>query len=302
VDDYDSISSATSGGYGGDYSQPSQPAYATSYSYDYDYADPAPVDVAALGDLSSALDLAALGSLVSARQGFAVSSAEPEGAHAAAVAAARASVRADDDAVDLSWAWLRHPRVAGVRAITTGLAAQCCTCGLRLPDAALVPAHMKVHFDLNMAGKASTARRWYRCAEAWATHTDVLGAGPEPARAEAAEVAPAAESAAAAHSLPVDPAQLPEPCRVCAEPFAAVFDDEEDDWVLRGAIRFDRAQLLEHMRAHLEAAGERFDPAAVLRDLSVDAGELAGRVLHWTCYTQLLRHTPPTQPPTQPER
>ncbi|XP_068021585.1 uncharacterized protein [Melanerpes formicivorus] len=148
------------------------------------------------------------------------------------------------DLTDFQVEELRQRYSSAINALHTGI--QCGSCGVRLATSQGYAEHLDWHYGQNRsrkaAGRAAAHRQWYCSSAEWiefAAAADLQ----EPAKSQiferAHEALLKARQAAKKDEMQSVPAGPAESCEICQEQFEQYWDDEEEEWRLRNAIRVD---------------------------------------------------------------
>ncbi|TCD68212.1 hypothetical protein EIP91_011384 [Steccherinum ochraceum] len=251
------------------------------------------------------------------------SSNTPTGAGATAKAETPPPITTVDDPKENDRKYRRAIRAVGVKLNSTDLnkhrtqlpsflydqlPGQCKQCGIRFADTPSAKKklqdHLDMHFQVNR--KASQAvgrghsRDWYIGVEDW-THDiniDVKGKGradaPHSMKAAAAADAAKVEAELRALYVVVPPGDEAKPisCPICKEPFKSEFNEDDEEWIWRNAVRKD--DKIYHAVCHAEASASKSTLAVRLR------GEVASRSRSRT--PEASRSTPPKLDSPSPTR
>jgi len=167
---------------------------------------------------------------------------------------------------------------------------RCAECALRFPEPAELAAHARAHaaaLAVVAAARASAgallllSREWLLGEDAWVAAGAGGGAGLDPAPAAAAAAAATAAAAAAAATAAVDGADaasvtsesehvvlaldMAATCPVCGEGFSRKWDEDEEAFVFKGAVRGADGDVLHTLCA------STLDPAAAAAAVAAGA-------------------------------
>ena len=174
---------------------------------------------------------------------------------------------------------------------------QCHTCGLRCHSSDEMSSHLDYHFKLSSREvKRSTLRlsqsihqSYYWTEDEWVTADDVVFQSKSRMMEERVEEEEEREvEDGKGRSVQADEAQTA--CPVCQDEFVTEWDDEEEAWVYRGAIRV-RVGGEEEEEERGGKSGKGRDTAEgekIRTKRRAVHAEYDGRILHLTCYQSLL--------------
>ncbi|XP_054237601.1 pre-mRNA cleavage complex 2 protein Pcf11-like [Indicator indicator] len=151
------------------------------------------------------------------------------------------------DLTDFQVKELRQRYSSAINALHTGI--QCGSCGVRLATSQDYAKHLDWHYGQNRrqraAGRAAAHRQWYCSSAEWIEFAEAADL-EKPAKSQIFErpheaMLKAREGAKKEEiqSVPAGPAGADESCEICQEQFEQYWDDEEEEWRLRNAIRVD---------------------------------------------------------------
>ncbi|XP_054036121.1 pre-mRNA cleavage complex 2 protein Pcf11-like [Dryobates pubescens] len=151
------------------------------------------------------------------------------------------------DLTDFQVEELRQRYSSAINALHTGI--QCGSCGVRLATSQGYAEHLDWHYGRNRsrkaAGRAAAHRQWYCSSAEWiefAAAADLQKTAKSQIFERAHEAVLKARQASKKdeiQSVPAGPAGAAESCEICQEQFEQYWDDEEEEWRLRNAIRVD---------------------------------------------------------------
>ena len=169
---------------------------------------------------------------------------------------------------------------------------KCQTCGFRCATSDGMSAHLDYHFRLSSRQRKRDAlqsaqqlhQSLYWTEQDWLDSDDVVFQRAQLAIDDRAandedEAAEGAGADGAKHSVQVDEAQSA--CAVCGESLETYWDDEEEAWMYRNAVRVTKEE------GDGAAGGGGRDEKARERRQRVHA-EFDGKIVHWSCYQSLL--------------
>ena len=186
---------------------------------------------------------------------------------------------------------------------------QCHTCGFRCHSADEMSAHLDYHFKLSTREvRRSTLRLsqsihqpYYWPEDEWLTADDVVFQTKHRMNEEKTDEDVDAEGdEEAKRGVQADEAQTN--CPVCQDPFTTEWDDDEEAWVYRGALRVRAGDEDEEEEREVKVGKKRGKEEAEkvrLKRRAVHA-EYDGKILHYACYQSLLASASAAAP--QPKR
>lgn len=133
---------------------------------------------------------------------------------------------------------LKRPNISAVHALYSGW--QCSSCGIRFPigETSTHRDHLDWHFQQNRKDKHATndkqSRNWYISAENWTQNVyleDLVEKKPNLPAIEVSKNRPEPKCVANRDEFQKD-------CNMCGDPFELFYDNDDEEWYLRNAIRF----------------------------------------------------------------
>ena len=175
---------------------------------------------------------------------------------------------------------------------------KCQTCGFRCATSDAMSAHLDYHFRLSsrqrkrdsMQSQQQLHQSLYWTEQEWIDSDDVVFQRSQLALDDRAnndeddgESTDGAEGGK--HSVQVDEAQTT--CAVCGESLETYWDDEEEAWMYRNAIRVSKEDGDDSDMVGAGSSSGRRHEKARERKRRVHA-EFDGKIVHWACYQSLL--------------
>ena len=169
---------------------------------------------------------------------------------------------------------------------------KCHTCGFRCLTSDAMSAHLDYHFRLSsrqrkrdaMQAQQQLHQSLYWTEQEWVDSDDVVFQRSQLALDDRADDDDDGDSTAGAddgkHSVQVDESQTT--CAVCGESLETYWDNEEEAWMYRNAIRVLKDE------GDIDPAGSSSrDEKTRERRRRVHV-EFDGKIVHWACYQSLL--------------
>ncbi|KNC81923.1 hypothetical protein SARC_05774 [Sphaeroforma arctica JP610] len=178
----------------------------------------------------------------------------------------RVSTSAPLPTIEFNTKSLNERHQAIISSLYETLPLQCAQCGLRFkPDHnAEMGLHLDWHFRMNKRekeqNKKPTARRWYPAEKDWMEYEEVGDGDEEPATFFDQSIEEEKEEVVVEVSIRAGPNDTAKEsvCNICGGSFEKFWNDDDDSWHYRGAIREDDATY------HKSCYSERGESTAVI--------------------------------------